>query len=77
MSKCDIPIECCTNNLEVETWERIVASPVDIDQQHCLQRCGLCHVESFLVHDGDVIRGDHDDLIEYFERFPNVEDEQA
>lgn len=77
MSKSDITVECCTNNLDDEIWKRVIGSPIEIDQQYCLQRCGLCHVESFLVYEGDVIRGDHGELIESLEHFSNVEDERS
>lgn len=53
----DSLIECCTNNLTVETWSTLRDSTVEVDQQYCLQRCGVCHDGPFVVVDGDTARG--------------------
>jgi uncharacterized protein YuzB (UPF0349 family) len=57
-------IEYCLRNVDDETRERLAAdagaSPdtdaasADIVEQRCLQRCGTCYSEAFLVVDGAV-----------------------
>lgn len=57
-------VSCCLNNVSFDVYRRYMAADVDIDTQHCLQRCGICHEAAFLVVDSDVVRDDsHADLL--------------
>lgn len=64
LSKC-AQIECCTNNLTMDSWETLRKSEIEFDQQYCLQRCGVCHDGPFVVIDGEMISGaSYDEIID-------------
>lgn len=51
-------IECCSNNIDFGTWKRLLGTEFNVNKQYCLQRCGLCHNENFIIHDGELITAD-------------------
>lgn len=50
-------VECCADGLTTELRSELANSNVQVDEQYCLQRCGLCYHEAFVVIDGVVVRG--------------------
>ncbi|PSP51237.1 hypothetical protein BRC60_03360 [Halobacteriales archaeon QH_1_68_42] len=70
-------VEYCLRNVSGETRERLAAEAsagrdadtddaggVAVDERRCLQRCGTCYSEAFLVVDGTVAVADsHADLL--------------
>ena len=70
-------VEYCLRNVSGETRERLAAETstgrdadtddaggVAVDERRCLQRCGTCYSEAFLVVDGTVAVADsHADLL--------------
>lgn len=57
-------IECCLSN--VTTDSRLALNEVghEVRETMCLDRCGTCHDQPFLVIDGDIHTGDsHQNLI--------------
>jgi uncharacterized protein YuzB (UPF0349 family) len=68
-------IEYCLRNVDSETRDRLLgagasacpdagADGADVLEQRCLQRCGTCYSEEFLVVDGDVeTAGSHATLL--------------
>ena len=62
-------VECCIDNVDVNSQQAIEASDETVDVQYCLQRCGICYKDSFLVVDGDVVTGeDHLKLLDTLEK---------
>lgn len=58
-------IECCLSNITSEA--RIALDQVDheVRETICLDRCGPCYDQPFLVVDGEIYTADdHHDLIE-------------
>jgi uncharacterized protein YuzB (UPF0349 family) len=56
-------IEYCLNNVGPEVRNTLLDIEGSIEHQ-CLQRCGECYEDDFLVIDGDIERGDsHADLL--------------
>lgn len=65
MASCEQTIECCSSNLSFDTWSRLLESDLNVNKQYCLQRCGLCHNEAFLVSDGKVLIGNsHGEMLD-------------
>lgn len=57
-------VECCTNNLSMDEWADLRESEIGVDQQYCLQRCGVCHDGPFMIVDGEMVRGEsYDELL--------------
>ena len=57
-------VECCTNNVSMDEWAALRESEIEVDQQYCLQRCGVCHDSPFVVVDGETVRGEsYDELL--------------
>ncbi|WP_435551711.1 DUF1450 domain-containing protein [Natrinema sp. CGMCC1.2065] len=53
-------VECCIDNVDVDSYRAIKDSNQSVNFQYCLQRCGTCYKEPFFVIDGDVVTGtDH------------------
>jgi uncharacterized protein YuzB (UPF0349 family) len=50
-------IECCIDNVSVEEVQNYEAGSTPVEMRYCLQRCGRCYDQAFLVIDGDVIPG--------------------
>jgi uncharacterized protein YuzB (UPF0349 family) len=50
-------IECCLNNVDRETRDRLAARD-DAREAACLDRCGRCYAGPFLVVDGTVATGE-------------------
>lgn len=59
----DLTAECCVNNVDVSTLDRLGDADVEVTRQHCLQRCGVCREGPFLVVDGAPTRGDSHEAI--------------
>lgn len=58
-------LECCSNNIDFGAWNRLLESEFSVSKQYCLQRCGLCHTEHFLIQNGNLMIGtDHDTMID-------------
>lgn len=56
-------VECCADGLTTELRSELADANVRVDEQYCLQRCGLCYHGAFVVVDGSVVRaGDADEL---------------
>ncbi|NHN48228.1 DUF1450 domain-containing protein [Halostella sp. JP-L12] len=49
-------IEYCLSNVDAETRRRLAARE-DSREAACLEQCGRCHREAFLVVDGTVRSG--------------------
>lgn len=58
-------VECCANNLTVETYRDLREADLEVIQQYCLGRCGVCHDGPFLVVDGELRRGDYADVLDF------------
>lgn len=56
-------VECCVSNLTSDGRKAIENSEHDVRFSFCLDRCGRCHEDSFLVIDGDPISGESYDEI--------------
>jgi uncharacterized protein YuzB (UPF0349 family) len=41
----------------MDSWTTLRNSGTQIDQQYCLQRCGVCHDRPFVVADGETVSG--------------------
>lgn len=68
-------IECCIDNVSVEEGQTYAASDTPVEMRYCLQRCGRCYDQAFLVVDGDVISGpDHSSL---FNQLDSEDDQHA
>ncbi|MFB6129802.1 MAG: DUF1450 domain-containing protein [Salinigranum sp.] len=52
-------IECCLGNVDAPVRTRLAESDHPVRAKPCLQRCGDCYRGSFLVIDGEMVRGDH------------------
>lgn len=50
-------VECCMNNLTPSGQKVLDESNCDVRFSFCLDRCGRCHEEPFLVIDGEPISG--------------------
>jgi uncharacterized protein YuzB (UPF0349 family) len=62
------PIEYCLTNVSRATRERLRESPATTREHRCLQRCGRCRTQAFLVVDGTVETGrGHDELLHHLE----------
>lgn len=61
-------IECCIDNVGFDDRRTIEASNESVDIRYCLQRCGRCYREPFVVVDGDVVTGaDYSTILETIE----------
>jgi uncharacterized protein YuzB (UPF0349 family) len=58
----DRSIEYCIRNVDPGDRERVEALEGDVREHFCLQRCGACDAEPFLVVDGEYVAGDHERL---------------
>lgn len=56
-------IEYCLSNVSAETRERLADTEVEAVEERCLQRCGHCFSSPFLVVNGTVVHGDHEQTI--------------
>lgn len=57
-------VACCLNNVNLEEYQTYLDADIEVEMQHCLQRCGVCHDSPFLVVDTDLTRDDsHDTLL--------------
>ena len=57
-------VECCLFNVDESAEARLDATGHDVDVAPCLQRCGTCQEDAFLVVDGDFrFAEDHADLL--------------
>lgn len=50
-------IECCVRNVAEEDLRRLEAENETVRVRPCLERCGTCRDEPFLVVDGDPVTG--------------------
>lgn len=50
-------VECCVHNLTGGTGGAIDRSDPELRVSFCLDRCGTCYDEPFLVIDGEVTTG--------------------
>lgn len=50
-------IEYCLSNVGDATRRRLRARE-DADEAPCLEHCGICRREPFLIVDGEIVRGD-------------------
>ena len=55
----DCLVEYCIRNVEPGDRRRLDALDVDVSERFCLQRCGDCDAEPFLVIDGRYVAGGH------------------
>lgn len=63
----DSLIEYCIRNVDPPYRRRIDELDADTREQFCLQRCGDCDAEAFLVVDGEYVADDHASLVEALE----------
>ena len=50
-------IECCLSNISAEGLTTLQESEHDARETICLDRCGTCYAEPFLVADGELRTG--------------------
>lgn len=48
-------IQCCVNNENGNLPERVVDTGIRVQEDICLQRCGVCYDAPFAVVDGDLV----------------------
>ncbi|WP_169051772.1 DUF1450 domain-containing protein [Halorhabdus amylolytica] len=51
-------VEYCVNNVTPDVRERLATASVDSRGLPCLERCGVCRTDAFLVVDGELCRAD-------------------
>ncbi|WP_227378794.1 DUF1450 domain-containing protein [Haladaptatus halobius] len=56
-------VEYCLSNVSTETRERLSDCEFETIEERCLQRCGDCFSSSFLVVDGILVRGNHEQTL--------------
>lgn len=54
-------IECCISNVD-EAIQRCLRD-AEVIKAPCLEHCGICYAEQFLIVDGEIWRGDHEFLL--------------
>jgi uncharacterized protein YuzB (UPF0349 family) len=52
-----MPVECCLRNVTPEGRDALAALPCEVSVRPCLQRCGTCDEEPFVVADGTLLAG--------------------
>lgn len=60
--------EYCLGNVDSEARRALRESSCEVRESFCLDRCGKCYAEPFLVVDGEVVDGaSHRDLLREIE----------
>lgn len=58
-------IEYCRVNVDAVARGDLIVHQVPVKEHPCLQRCGVCYEESFMVVDGEVATGrTHKEILE-------------
>lgn len=58
-------VEACLANVDTETRRRLRTNDRDLTIRPCLEQCGICYAEPFLVFDGTLERGyDHQAILD-------------
>lgn len=69
-------LECCLSNVSLDARVALDESDHEIRETICLDRCGDCYAQPFLVVDGDIYTGEtHRDLLESLDCEQQVLDE--
>ena len=67
-------IECCLNNVSADTRAAIANSDEQVRETICLDRCGECYDQSFLVVDAELRTGkSHRNILQSLD----VDDQEA
>lgn len=57
-------IECCRSNLPPDGRKELISSPHRVRETICLDRCGTCYDDPFVVVDGELHTGtSHRDIL--------------
>lgn len=57
-------VEYCRTNVDVTARTRLGTLDATVVEKPCLRRCGVCHVDPFLVVDGEPRRSEsHEQLV--------------
>jgi uncharacterized protein YuzB (UPF0349 family) len=51
-------VECCVNNLDLGTRRRLSNKEFLLREQPCLEHCGYCYRDPFVVSDGELQIGE-------------------
>lgn len=65
-------IECCLSNVSADARAALDESDQRVREAICLDRCGDCYAEPFLVVDGDLRKGESHQKLLY-----SIEDSEA
>lgn len=69
-------LECCLSNVSSDARVALNESDHEIREAFCLDRCGQCYDDPFLVVNGDLRTGDsHRDLLRLLDAESRVNEE--
>lgn len=69
-------VECCLSNVSSDARVALNESDHDVREALCLDRCGTCYDQPFLVVDGELQQGNsHQQLLQSFDSELQVHEE--